>query len=163
MEGSDSKTLPSALFQRVPAVGRIRLRNRVGFERPICVKDGPTPRNGSSMVGTAGSLWVFGGLTESETRDDFGNPSVKMVVTNDMFSFDLKLQIWKWHGNTNVGDIPAPRWKHGCCLIEDASKMLVVGGALDAQCKSFAGMEPYVFDFTAECWTRVRWCFELKR
>ena len=146
--------LPMAVFNRVAALGRMRLRNRVAVERPVASRDGPTPRNGSSMVGARGCLWVFGGRVEKASNDSYGNPVTALVLTNECYSFNVKQQLWSWHGCFGVGSIPSPRWRHGCGLVNDGSKMVIVGGALDIAATEWAPLEPFIFDTANEVWTQ---------
>ena len=88
----------SVEFKKVVPLGRCRLRNRVALERPLCSRDGPSPRSGASMTPAGEALWVFGGLAQYEAEDDWGDPYQALKCVNEMWSFNLGTQLWSWHG-----------------------------------------------------------------
>eukprot|EP00613_Pedinella_sp_CCMP2098_P050568 CAMPEP_0171817230 /NCGR_PEP_ID=MMETSP0992-20121227/975_1 /TAXON_ID=483369 /ORGANISM="non described non described, Strain CCMP2098" /LENGTH=276 /DNA_ID=CAMNT_0012431245 /DNA_START=75 /DNA_END=902 /DNA_ORIENTATION=+ len=141
-------------FEPVPAQGRCRIRNRALLEKPLASHEGPIPRNGASMLSAHGKLWVFGGLCEVEGSDDYGNTVTNKVPTNEMWGFDVEKGLWSWYGCIGVGPLPSPRWKHSAFVVDNGSRILVLGGALDPLETAWATTEPYLFDLESETWSK---------
>lgn len=92
----------SVFFKAVRPQGRCRLRNRVGLEKPLSSTSGPSPRTGSSATASRNCVWVFGGLAQVEEEqdddDDMGHCVRRLKPTNELWSFDVTLMLWSWHG-----------------------------------------------------------------
>jgi hypothetical protein len=114
---------------------RCRLNNRAGIEKPHATKDGPLARNGSTMTAIGHLLWVFGGLFQQYGDDEDANGDLILdrFPLNELWAYDTLTDVWSWYGNheTVVGEIPSPRWKHSAFAVEDAKKLIIIGGALD--------------------------------
>lgn len=81
---------------------------------------------------------------EEEDKDD-GRIFTTRVVSDELWAFDPHIRVWTWYAHGCPGESPSPRWLHSAFAVEGRSRLIVIGGAVDAEVRAREQCASYQF------------------